>query len=64
MYVFTMQYIRVTEFLRNLRDREEGQGLVEYGLILALISVVVVGTLATIGTDVKGVFEDVIEELT
>lgn len=40
--------------------REDGQAMVEYGLILALVSVIAVGTLATIGTDVLGAFESVV----
>jgi Flp pilus assembly pilin Flp len=33
----------------GLKDRSEGQALVEYALILALISVVAIGLLAGIG---------------
>ena len=58
-----MWFMRAIEPLRTLRDREEGQGMVEYGLILALISVVVIGVLAIIGTEVLGVFTEVAEEL-
>jgi pilus assembly protein Flp/PilA len=43
--------------------REEGQGIVEYGLILGLVSVVAVGALTTIGTDVKEVFEKIVTSL-
>ena len=40
-----------------LRAREEsGQGLVEYTLILALISVVSIVIMQTVGTDVRAVF--------
>lgn len=44
--------------IRNLRD-EEGQGLVEYGLILALISVVAIAALTLIGGNVTATFNDV-----
>lgn len=40
----------------KLRRREEGQGMVEYSLILALVSVAAIGTLTALGTDVKGIF--------
>ncbi len=33
--------------------REEGQGLVEYGLILALISVVCIAALTLLGTSIN-----------
>ena len=44
--------------------REDGQAMVEYGLILALISVVAIVALALIGTEINKVFEKVGEELT
>jgi pilus assembly protein Flp/PilA len=61
MNVVAMQmlYLRATEGLRALRDREEGQGMVEYGLILALVSVAAIVALGIIGTNVNGVFEAV-----
>jgi len=47
---------------RFLKD-ENGQGMVEYGLILALISVVVIALLASIGTSLKGKFNTIDTEL-
>jgi len=49
---------------RVLVSKEEGQAMVEYGLILALISVVAIVALALIGTEINKVFEKVGEELT
>jgi pilus assembly protein Flp/PilA len=43
--------------------REEGQALVEYTLILALISVVAIVALTTIGNDVKTQLEKVVTSL-
>jgi pilus assembly protein Flp/PilA len=43
--------------------REDGQALVEYSLILALVSIVAIALLTTIGTDIKGVLEKVVEGL-
>jgi pilus assembly protein Flp/PilA len=37
-------------------EREDGQAMVEYGLILALVSVVAIVALGAIGTDVNAVF--------
>jgi pilus assembly protein Flp/PilA len=48
---------------RVLVTGEEGQAMVEYGLILALISVVAIGALALIGTNVNEVFNSVVTEL-
>jgi pilus assembly protein Flp/PilA len=42
-----------------LRDREEGQALVEYALLLALIAVVSIGILTTLGTSVSSIFSQV-----
>jgi len=36
-----------------LRDREEGQALVEYALLLSLIAVVSIGILTALGTSVS-----------
>jgi pilus assembly protein Flp/PilA len=45
------------------RVSEDGQAMVEYGLILALVSVVAIGILATVGTDVKAVFTSIAASL-
>jgi pilus assembly protein Flp/PilA len=46
-------------FYARLRDGQEGQALVEYSLILALISVVAITALTLIGTDVNLVLDSV-----
>lgn len=38
----------------RLEQREEGQGLIEYGLIIALVAVVAVAALTTLGGGVSG----------
>jgi pilus assembly protein Flp/PilA len=48
---------------RSSIEREEGQALVEYGLILALIAVVCAGVLTTLGTDIKAEFSSIITSL-
>ena len=45
---------RMIEFFHALRNREDGQALVEYGLILALIAVVCIAGLTALGTSVDG----------
>lgn len=47
------------DFLRNIWNEEEGQGLVEYGLILALIALVVIVAVGALGTKVDSLFKDV-----
>jgi len=51
-----MQYITA---LINLVRREEGQGLAEYALILALIAIVAIIALIFLGTQVSGILSTV-----
>jgi pilus assembly protein Flp/PilA len=56
---------RITEFVLQAvaavqaRKGEEGQGMAEYGLILALVAVVVAVAVQTLGTDLVGKIEEV-----
>ena len=43
--------------------REDGQGMVEYALILVLVSIVAIGALAAIGTNVSNVLQTVANHL-
>ncbi len=45
--------------LRSFFAREEGQGLVEYALILVLIAIVVIGILTLLGNRVSEVFSQI-----
>jgi pilus assembly protein Flp/PilA len=45
-------------FQAFLKD-DEGQGLVEYALLLSLIAVVSIGAITTLGGKVKKVFDDI-----
>jgi pilus assembly protein Flp/PilA len=44
------------ERLRQALTRDEGQGMVEYALILVLIAVVVIVVLIVVGNQVQNVF--------
>ena len=46
------------------REDEEGQTLVEYGLLLALIAIVVIAALMFLGPVVRGIFSNVGTQLT
>jgi pilus assembly protein Flp/PilA len=50
---------RIRAALEQLDAREEGQGMVEYGLILVLISIVVIVILTTLGHTVNNVFSNI-----
>jgi pilus assembly protein Flp/PilA len=45
--------------LRSFFAKEEGQGLVEYALILVLIAIVVIGILTLLGGKVSEVFSEI-----
>lgn len=49
--------------VKGLWSDEAGQGMVEYGLILALVSVVAIAVLALVGDELALVFNDVLTEL-
>ncbi len=45
------------------RARQRGQGMVEYGLILALVAVVVIVVLSQLGTAIQGKFTQIVGAL-
>jgi pilus assembly protein Flp/PilA len=45
--------------VRSFFTKEEGQGLVEYALILVLIAIVVIGILSLLGGKVSTVFSTI-----
>lgn len=53
----------MTMIKRFLKD-ESGATAIEYGLIAALISIVVIGALGTVGDNLGNVFNDIANELT
>ena len=59
LYVFQ----RLDIALRNLRDREEGQTLVEYALIIALVSIALVAGLTALAGGIGGAFTTVTSKL-
>jgi len=42
--------------IQNLLSQEEGQDLVEYALVVALISLGAVATMSSLGTAINGIF--------
>lgn len=55
--------IRMYLALQALRDGEEGQTLVEYALILALVSVTAVAALDALSTGINGIFSSIVNDL-
>jgi len=48
---------------RRPPTRQEGQGLVEYALILVLVAIVVIGVLSLMGGQINNAFQDVVNTL-
>jgi len=44
-------------------QKEEGQGLVEYALIIVLVSIAVIVALTAMGTSVSSVFNNIVTKL-
>jgi pilus assembly protein Flp/PilA len=53
----------LAKFSKLIRD-ENGATAIEYGLIAALIAVVIIGALTAVGTNLTGVFTAVSNKLT
>jgi pilus assembly protein Flp/PilA len=55
----------MTSLLAKIQDirEESGQTLVEYGLIVALLSIAAIVILSTLGQDIVNVFTEVSSEL-
>jgi Flp pilus assembly pilin Flp len=51
--------VRFQNWLANLRDREEGQGLVEYVVLVSVIAVLIIGALAVFRGDIETAFEKI-----
>ena len=51
--------------LQNMMRNEKGQGMVEYGLIIGLVAIVLIGALTLLSGDggLKGIFSRITTEL-
>jgi len=53
---------RMLILLKRLIREEEGQGLVEYALIIALVAVMLVLALGRLQGGIEGVFDDIVDK--
>ena len=51
------------QLLKSLRRREDGQALVEYALILSLVSVAAVAALGVLGVGIDGILDSIATDL-
>jgi len=56
-------YTRAVARINSIRSDEEGATAVEYGLMVALIAVVIIGAVALIGTNLSTMFQGVADKL-
>lgn len=61
--MLTYAYCLVTSYLMTLK-REEGQGMAEYGLIIALVAVALVAAFGFLKDGISGVFSDIVASFT
>lgn len=57
------QQMKLREMVASLFNREEGQDMVEYALLAALISIVAIAIIILIGPYLKDLFQDVVNGL-
>lgn len=63
----TSLMVSMTAFIAGVKDRlssEKGATAVEYGLMVALIAVFIIGAVALVGTNLDAIFNAVAGELT
>jgi len=56
-------FIGLQTWVATHRDREEGQALVEYALILALVSIAAIAVLGLLGDAIVAKLQTVVDEL-
>jgi len=57
------QQDRLRELIGRFTSREEGQDMVEYALLAALISIVAIAIIVLVGPYLKDLFQDIVSGL-
>jgi len=60
---FEVQQFRVHEIISRYLRREEGQDMIEYALLAALISIVAIAIIILVGPALKAMFQDIVNSL-
>ena len=61
--VIVTQQMKLREALMRMLEREEGQDMIEYALLAALISIVAIAIIVLVGPYLKDLFQDVVNGL-
>ncbi|MGI6379397.1 MAG: Flp family type IVb pilin [Anaerolineae bacterium] len=56
-------YLRIRNYIEDLLQKEEGQTLTEYALILVLIAIAVIVILEVLGGRIDAIFNQVVSAL-
>jgi pilus assembly protein Flp/PilA len=54
---------KIQQMISSLTSREEGQDMIEYALLAALISIVAIAIIILVGPYLKDLFQDVVNGL-
>ena len=63
MHLIVSQQLRVLEEIERLMNREEGQDMIEYALLAALIAIAAIAVIVLVGPELRKLFQDVINGL-
>jgi pilus assembly protein Flp/PilA len=56
--------INIKDWLKRFEERrEEGQGLLEYALIILLIIIIVIVALSPLGQEIRGIFNQIVTSI-
>lgn len=61
--MMTCALVQVERLIKQVHRSENGQGMIEYGLLVALISIVAIGVVTAIGTGLTSNFQSVANAL-
>ena len=55
--------VQLRTLVMSLFDREEGQDMIEYALLAALIAIAAIAVIILVGPELKNLFQDVVNGL-
>ena len=58
-----VQQLRLQEMVDRYLRREEGQDMIEYALLAALISIVAIAIIILVGPTLKNLFQNIVNSL-
>lgn len=56
--------LQIIQFIQGFKNDEKGQALTEYGLIIALVAVALIGVLGFLGDGLGATFQSIVTKLT